>query len=275
MLLPRLLTGIFGGALLLGVIYTGGLPFFLIILGISLVALREFYGLCRATGYATSAVVGLIGGFLLTVSIFLNGVSWGALAENQGTAFLIAVIVLILVLQGLVKGPADTRISEWAVTLFGMIFVSGALAHLILLRDLRPIGQSATFMLFAMIWAADTCAYVVGVRWGKHRLAPAISPKKSWEGLAGGVIGAMAVAALFRQFLFKTHLTLLEALLLGAVIAVIALLSDLAESLVKRGADVKDSSQLLPGHGGLLDRFDSFLLAAPFYYYYWAFFKHG
>jgi phosphatidate cytidylyltransferase len=275
MLLPRLLTGILGGALLLGVIYTGGLPFFLVILGISLVALREFYSLSRDTGYATVPKVGLIGGFLLTTSIFLNGIGWGSITDNQGTAFLLALLILVLVLQSLYRGPADMRLSEWSVTLFGILFVSGSLAHLLLLRDLHPFGQAITFMLFAMIWAADTFAYVIGVRWGKHKLAAAISPKKTWEGFIAGIIGAVIAALVFRQCCFKSVLNIAEASLLAIVIASIALASDLAESLVKRGANAKDSSQLLPGHGGLLDRFDSFLLAAPFYYYYWAFFKHG
>ena len=130
-------------------------------------------------------------------------------------------------------------------------------------------------MLFAMIWTADTFAYFVGVRWGKHPLAFAISPKKTWEGFVAGLIGTILVAALFRVFYFKSLLGWSEAVLLAVFVAVIALASDLVESLIKRGANAKDSSQLLPGHGGLLDRFDSFLLAAPFYYYYFAFFKHG
>jgi phosphatidate cytidylyltransferase len=275
MLLPRLLTGILGGALLLGVIHMGGLPFFLVILGISLVALREFYELCRSTGYATSPVIGLIGGFLLTGSVFLNGVSWGAITDNQGSAFLLAIVILALALQGLKRGPADTRLSEWSVTLFGMLLVSGSLAHLILLRDLRPFGQAATFMLFAMIWSADTFAYIVGMRWGKHHLATAISPKKTWEGFFAGTLGSVLSGTLFHVFYFKGSLGWTETIVLSVFVAVIALASDLFESLIKRGADAKDSSQLLPGHGGLLDRFDSFLLAAPFYYYYFAFFKHG
>lgn len=275
MLIPRLLTGIIGGALLLGAIYVGGVGFYLVILGISLVALREFYALCRGTGYAVSLPVGLIGGFLITTSIYLNGVSWGALTDNQGTALVLALLILALVIQGLVKGPSNGRVSEWSVTLFGMLFVSGALAHLILLREMRPMGQMATFLLFGIVWAADTCAYTVGMRWGKHPLAASISPKKTWEGLAGGLVGAIFVALLFHACYFKAALGIPEAIGLAAVMTIIALASDLAESLIKRGADAKDSSNLLPGHGGLLDRFDAFLLAAPFYYYYWAFFKHG
>jgi len=275
MLLPRVLTALFAGAFVLGAIYMGGLPFFIVILGISLVALREFYALCRNTGYSTSEPVGLVSGALLTTSIFFNGVAWGSITDNQGTAFLIAILILALIVQGLFRGPSDLRISEWSVTLFGVLLVSGSLAHLILLRDLRPAGQAATFMLFAMIWAADTFAYFIGVRWGKHKLVAAISPKKSWEGLIAGLVGSAATAMIFRGLIFKSSMSWVEAILLGLVIGVLALISDLAESVIKRGANAKDSGQLLPGHGGLLDRFDSFLLTAPFYYYYWAFFKHG
>ena len=172
------------------------------ILGISLVALREFYDLSRDTGYATASKVGLLGGFLLTSSVFLNGIGWGAITDNQGSAFLLAFLILILVLQSLFRGPSDARLSEWSVTLFGVLFVSASLAHLLLLRDLHPFGQMITFMLFAIIWAADTFAYVVGVRWGKHKLAPAISPKKSWEGFAGGMVGAILVTLAFPAVLF-------------------------------------------------------------------------
>src|SRR5262249_35782824 len=160
------------------------------------------------------------------------------------------------------------------VTFFGLIYVAWPLSHLLLIRDFRPKGDAVTYFLFVVIWVADIAAYAVGTRWGKRHIAEAISPKKTWEGTIPGVIAAMRVGALFQLTVLKGSLHLVEALILAAVVALLAFWSDLAESMLKRGAGVKDSSPLLPGHGGILDRFDSFILAAPIYYYYWAFFKH-
>ena len=108
----------------------------------------------------------------------------------------------------------------------------------------------------------------------EKRIAEHISPKKTWEGTIAGLIAAMGVAAVFQLTLLRQNLRMPEALILGFVTGLLSFISDLGESLLKRGAGVKDSSPLLPGHGGILDRFDSFLLTAPVYYYYWAFFKH-
>jgi phosphatidate cytidylyltransferase len=183
-------------------------------------------------------------------------------------------VIVVLAFRSLGRGPTETLLSEWGITFYGLFYVAWPLAHVLLIRELRPEGQSVTFMLFVLIWAEDITAYFVGTRWGKHLIAPMISPKKSWEGTIAGIIAAMIVAAAFQATSLRGQLRLPEALLLGAVTAILAFVSDLSESLLKRAAGVKDSSPLLPGHGGILDRFDSFFLSAPFFYYYWAFLKH-
>lgn len=274
MLLPRVLTAVVGVPILLAAIHFGGLPFFFIILAITLLGLREFYFLARETGYPCYPVLGIVLGGLLTFSVFLNGVGFAAVTENQATAALISIALVLVVLRSFIKGPADTTLSEWAVTFFGVFFVAWPLSHLLLISDFRPKGDAITFMLFVLIWVADVAAYFVGTRMGKHRLAESISPKKSWEGTIGGLVGAVMVGILFQMTALKGQLRLYEAIVLSLAIATLALCSDLGESMLKRGAGVKDSSLLLPGHGGILDRFDSFLLTAPLYYYYWAFLKH-
>ncbi len=274
MLLPRFLTALLGLPLLIAAIYFGSLPFFFLVLGIVILGLREFYYLAEESGYPSYKWVGVAGGGILFVSVFLNGLSFAQVTENQGTAALLAVLLCGIVLRSLWRGPAETTLSEWAVTLFGVFYVAWSLSHLILLRDLKPQGQNATFLLFCLIWAADIAAYWVGVRWGKRHIAETISPKKTWEGTISGLVAAMGVSVIFQMTLLRPFLRLPEALLLGLGTGLLAFASDLGESLLKRGAGVKDSSPLLPGHGGILDRFDSFLLTAPIYYYYWAFFKH-
>jgi phosphatidate cytidylyltransferase len=274
MLLPRILTGVVGAGLVIASIFFGGLPFLFIVLGVVLLGLREFYSLAEETGYPSYHGMGVLCGALVVLSVFLNGVSFGAVTDNQTTSALLGLIMIFIVTRSLAKGPADTSLSEWGITLLGVFYVAWSLSHLLLIRDLRPGGRDITYLLFAMIWAEDTAAYFVGVRWGRHPIARSISPKKSWEGTLAGLVAAAAVAALFQTTLLRQSLRLVEAVLLALVIGVLAFLSDLGESLLKRGAGIKDSSRLLPGHGGILDRFDSFFLTAPLYYYYWAFLKH-
>lgn len=273
MLLPRFLTALVGIPLFLGAVYFGGLPFLFILLGIVWLGVREFYAIAEQTGYPCYPWLGQIATVLLLISLYLNGMSLGASIDHQGTPALVMLILLAIVARSLFKAPSDTSFSEWAVTLAGIFFVGWALSHLLTLRDLRPHGQEAVFLLIAIVWASDTSAYLVGRRWGHKRLAEAISPKKSWEGAFAGIVGAMLVALLLQIVFFSNFMSSIEALLLALATSVIAIISDLGESILKRGAGVKDSSTLLPGHGGILDRFDSFLLAAPFFYYYWAIFK--
>jgi phosphatidate cytidylyltransferase len=274
MLLPRVLTALIGLPFLLGAIYYGGLPYFFVIAGVILLALREFYFLAEETGYPTYRTIGLTAGVLITISVFLNGLGFGSVAENQASAALISLFILVVVTRSLSKGPADTTLSEWSVTFFGVFYVAWSLSHLILLRDLRPTGMPATFFLFVLIWVADVTAYWVGSRLGRHKIAESISPKKTWEGTIGGVIGAVVVGVLFHFTALKPYSRLAEIIIVSAITAILAFWSDLGESMLKRAAGAKDSSPILPGHGGILDRFDSFILTAPFFYYYWAFAKH-
>jgi len=274
MLFPRILTALVGGALLVGAIYFGSLPFLFIVLGIVLLGVREFYALAKETGYPCYSTLGLAAAGLLVLSVFLNGVSFGSVTDNQTTSALLGLLLIFIVGRSISRGPADTSISEWSVTLLGIFYVAWSLSHLLLIRDLRPGGRDITYMLFTLIWVEDIVAYAVGSRWGRHKIAESISPKKTWEGTIAGLIGAGAVGAGFQICLLSQQLRLTEAIGLALLVGVLAFASDLGESILKRGAGVKDSSQLLPGHGGVLDRFDSFFLAAPFYYYYWAFLKH-
>ena len=129
-------------------------------------------------------------------------------------------------------------------------------------------GFYAAVYLVVLIWTQDTAAYAVGRLFGKHRLAPAISPKKSWEGAAGGLLIGVLVSLALRELLMKDLFGRGEIVVMSVILGALAQMSDLTESLIKRCFGVKDSSSLLPGHGGILDRFDSFLLTAPFLYFY-------
>ena len=130
-----------------------------------------------------------------------------------------------------------------------------------------PEGEFLIFGLFLVTWAADTGAYYVGASLGRHKLAPSISPNKTIEGVAGGLITAI-LAAFLAQAWFLPSLTSADCMAIACLLTIAGLLGDLAESAMKRGAGVKDSGSLIPGHGGMLDRLDSLLFTAPAFYYY-------
>ena len=173
-----------------------------------------------------------------------------------------------LALVTFVEMAASTHsLDRAALTVFGALFAGWMPAHLALIRDLRPHGEAFLLMTFLSVWCMDTAAYAAGRSLGTRPLAPVLSPKKTWEGAAAGFIASVAVCLLFQRFVLSDALSPLFAGGLGVAIGVAGQLSDLAESMVKRDAGVKDSGALLPGHGGVLDRFDSFILCAPAVYH--------
>ncbi len=159
-----------------------------------------------------------------------------------------------------------SRFHDAAVAIFGPLYIGLTLGTLISTRAL-PSGEWLIVFIALVTWASDIGAYYAGTLWGRHPLAPTISPKKSMEGLAGGLALAMAVA-LLTQFWLVPQLTMFHALMLGALMTGTGLVGDLCESVIKRAVGVKDSGGILPGHGGMLDRLDSLLFTAPTFYYY-------
>lgn len=181
---------------------------------------------------------------------------------------------VILELMGFGKRKPAVRGWGWALT--GALFLGGLLGVWILLRR-EPLGQAWVFIGLGATFACDTAAYFVGKKWGRNRLAPTISPRKTKEGAVGGFFGAIA-AVFFITFLyqrFSEHplpMNIIQTALLGCLIGVIAQLGDLGESWLKRRSGVKDSGRLIPGHGGMLDRLDSIVFVGLVLYYYviWA-----
>ena len=254
MLLPRVLTAAAGVPLLLFLIQRGGLAFDAFVVGISALCLYEYGVLLLIGGKPVHRLLTAAAGTGLAVVQVLHGPIEPALA-------LAAAAVL---LRELVAARHD--LERMALTLFGAVALGWMPAHLALVRDLRPHGRRLAFMTFVSIWACDTAAYFVGGLLGRRKLAPVVSPKKTWEGFFGGLAGSFAVVFLFRA-LTPGLMTLPRAVAVGLSLGVIGQLSDLAESMIKRAVGAKDSGALLPGHGGILDRFDSFILAAPAVYY--------
>ena len=162
-----------------------------------------------------------------------------------------------------IKGGLSTV--SVSVTVLGVAWIGLGLAHALLLRDIDEHGVLAVYTVLLAVWAGDAAAYFVGRLFGRHKLAPTVSPGKSWEGLIAGTVATVAVT--FIAVYEQSFLTIPESLVLGVVIAIVAPLGDLFESALKRDADVKDSGRLLAGHGGVLDRIDALLFAWVAAYY--------
>ena len=222
------------------------------------VSLMELYRLCfQASSRPLAVGVGLLGCVGLIV-----GPHHPTLVQ---TGLLVAVVT-VLSIPLLVEVPLLDSLRQGAIVLTGMLYVGLTLSYLVSVR-LLPEGELLLFFLLLVTWAADTGAYYVGILYGQRALAPRISPKKTIEGLAGGVIGATIVAFVAR-WTFVPDFSNLDTLVLALFLTLAGLWGDLVESAIKRGVGVKDSGGLLPGHGGMLDRLDSLLFTAPAFYYY-------
>ena len=205
----------------------------------------------------------VLGGYLGFVATLL-GLQLGGLEWMLGG--LLATFVFAFVVYGL-GGVRQSATTSFGVTLLGVAWVGAGLGCLLLIRDIPEYGFWAVMAILFTVFAADTGAFFVGRTFGRHRMAPAISPKKSWEGFVGGVLAAVGMAFVILYRDRDEFLTIPESLLLGLVIALAAVLGDLFESAVKRDLEVKDSGRVLGGHGGMLDRLDSLLWAGPAAYF--------
>lgn len=221
--------------------------------------LFEFYSICLPQQRGLEKGLAILAGSLL---VWLpqwqkSGLPWGIWV----LLFILAAILFLLRFQDL-----QTVINHLGLVFLGFLYIPLLLGHLNLLIDL-PNGRKWIFLALAAVMINDSAAYFVGSSLGRHRLYPAISPKKSWEGLAGGMAGSMSAVVLAKVIFFPS-LKPIDCLAISLLLGVLGPLGDLFESLIKRSYGVKDSGSAIPGHGGLLDRLDSLLFAFPAVYYY-------
>jgi phosphatidate cytidylyltransferase len=251
----RLVVTAAGLPIVLGAAYLGGWTMLVLVAVAALLAQHELYRIGRA--FRPLVLAGYGGTVAALIGAELGGIPWllgGALLALP-LAFVFAVF-------------ADTRQSitvAIAYTMLGTVWVGVGLGHLVLIRDVPEHAVLAVYAVLLTVFAADTGAYLVGRLVGRHRLAPMISPGKSWEGFVGGT-----AAGLFTTFvaLYEAgYVEIWESLLLGGVVVVASVVGDLLESLVKRDLGIKDTGRLLAGHGGVLDRIDSLLVATPAAFY--------
>jgi phosphatidate cytidylyltransferase len=182
---------------------------------------------------------------------------------------LIAATLLTVALAIVRRSTPDTTLETCLNTLFPILFIGLTLSYIVGLRMLPgEDGKDVVLLLLVCVMLGDTAAFYVGSAIGRRKLAPRLSPKKSWEGAIAGVVGSVA-GALIAYFGFYQRLSLTDALVLGVLLGIAGIVGDLAESVIKRSSGFKDSSSLLPGHGGVMDRTDSLLFSAPILYYYY------
>ncbi|MDY2777169.1 MAG: phosphatidate cytidylyltransferase [Collinsella sp.] len=241
--------GIVYAALFILCLLFGKIPTAILIAIMSWLCCHEFFRMTRIDGKVPNELIGLSAAVLFPLSAL------GA------PVLLTAVLFLLVVAVGLwyLFSPR-ARLSDIAVTLFGPIYTGFMLSAIVLTRgalDGFP-GALLSIGVCASLWINDSFAYLVGSRFGRHKLAPKISPKKSWEGFIGGIVGSMLVwTILYLTGFYRLNLPM--ALACGFCIALLGVFGDLIESRIKRGVGVKDSGDLIPGHGGMLDRTDSLI----------------
>lgn len=259
MLFLRIISALIGAPLVIGAVYLGIPWYFALLLLVVNIGIYEYNYLLNSKIYGFRTIISIIGVNLFLLLIFI---------EQQVLLYPLLMLLLFLLFISAIFNMDRASISESAITLWGIIYIGGFCGYLLMLRML-PDGVVYTYVLLAGVWLHDTLAYFIGSKWGLRKFAPAISPKKSVEGSVAGILGTMAVF-LSVSILFPdlTPLKPGQATLLAVGISVFAQLGDLLESALKRQLNVKDTGGIIPGHGGVLDRFDSLFLTAPFVYYF-------
>jgi phosphatidate cytidylyltransferase len=262
MLVKRLIVAIILIPIGVTLIKLGGWPFTLFIALLLGVATWEFCNLFAKNGYAPATPLVITGVVALTITRLISGF------EHQD--LILTVIVLATMCYHLVayeKGR-DTSATDFSISLGGLAYL-GVLGPLLVSLRLLPDGLWWFMLIMPIAWLADSGAFFIGSRFGKHRIAPRLSPKKTWEGYIGGIITGVLSGILFSLLwgLVSSSMTISRGIIAGVVISVFPTLGDLGESMIKRQFGVKDSSNLLPGHGGALDRIDSWIWAAAIGYY--------
>lgn len=252
----RLISGIVLVVIALATIISGSWILFFTLLAVSLIGMRELYKVMKISDEHVTVLelVGYLGAVLYYIAMKADFGNYGTMA---------IIISMILILFVYVFGYPKYHAEQVMAAFFGVVYVAVMLSFIYLTRSL-PDGKFLVWLIFLCSWGCDTCAYCVGMLIGKHKMAPVLSPKKSIEGAVGGVAGAALLGVIYAA---ATQGKMAEYALICAVGALISMVGDLAASAIKRNQNIKDYGKLIPGHGGILDRFDSVIITAPVIYY--------
>ena len=255
----RLLTGILAIPIATGIVFYGSPSLFLVfVTAIILTGVYEYFTIIDRIGINGFPITGMLLSFLLLLSFYFDGSfmrEWGLIASVTlfGSWFL----------QG---GNVKIAIDQISFTILGILYIGGLGGYFLLIRNFED-GNLLILFLFLIIWLSDVMSYYWGKNFGKKYLAPLVSPNKTVEGSLAGLAGSLAAGVIAGSW-FLDHIMMVHCLLVAFICGTIGQFGDLAESLLKRQANIKDSGNILPGHGGMLDRIDSLLFAGPAFYCY-------
>ena len=258
----RLISGIVLVIIALATIISGSWILFFTLLAVSLIGMRELYKVMKVSDEHVTVLelVGYLGAVLYYIAMKADFGNYGTMA---------IIISMILILFVYVFGYPKYHAEQVMAAFFGVVYVGVMLSYIYQTRMIRD-GAFLVWLIFLCSWGCDTCAYCVGVLIGKHKMAPKLSPKKSIEGGIGGLAGAALLGALYALAINKwggASAGVGEYALICFVGGIISMIGDLAASAIKRNHEIKDYGKLIPGHGGILDRFDSVIFTAPVIYY--------
>ena len=251
----RTISALIGAPVFLGLTYLGGPYTAFLVAMLTFLSLREFLQIGEHMGMHTWYKLTTLVTVVWLISLFSGANEW---------MMPILVFWLLIGLGRLALTYPKTPLLEASFNLLAVFYTVVLLSHFYLLRQL-PRGIEWTFLTIFLVWATDIGAYLIGRQFGRHLLAPQVSPKKTMEGSLGGLMFSIAVAFVFWRLVGGA--SWITYIVLGVVVGISAQIGDLFESALKRSAGVKDSGKLIPGHGGILDRFDSLIFALPLVYY--------
>ncbi len=265
----RLLSGILLVIIALGVILTGGACLAGILFLISAIAYRELTGACQVRAAETKSCAPEIVGCVMTWAYYSAlhiSLLWGLTTAYSAMMIMVVAAFLAFLFVYVFAFP-KYHANQIMAAMFSFLYAPVMLSFIYLLREGFEVGVYLVWFVFLASWGSDTCAYAVGVLIGKHKMTPKLSPKKSVEGAVGGVVGAALLFVLYTGLVINRYtgirLSLPFAAVLGAAGALISMVGDLAASAIKRDHGIKDYGKLIPGHGGIMDRFDSVIVTAP------------
>lgn len=260
MLKVRIFSAIIGIPLIFFVLYFRGIFLFLFVLALSMVGLFEYYRAMLSAGLHTNKYLGYLS-VLLYFLMFQLPIGF----ERPGVLIILSIMLLFtyeIITQ-------KHTVPEISMNIMGIAYIPFLLSHLLLIENLK-YGNIILWLPFLSAWFTDTFAYFVGIYMGKVKLCPKVSPKKTVEGAVGGIIGSLALCTLTGYILnrFGVEIRLIHFVITGLLCGIASELGDLTASYIKRFTGIKDYGNLIPGHGGVLDRFDSILFTVPVIYYY-------
>lgn len=258
-LVKRVLVGIVGIPMVLYICYAGGILFLIFSLIVTSIALWEFYSMLEEKGYMPMKELGILtSDAVLIISFFMN----------KDLIIFEYIFLIFLVTAEILRKENQSPLNP-LIVIFGLLYIT---LPFVMLRELIEFsGLNLVIYAFILIWTCDTAAYFGGKFFGRHKLS-SISPKKTWEGSLFGFIFTVG-AALAIHFIFPDRISFKDTLITGIIVGLFSQVGDLFESLIKRYCGVKDSSDLIPGHGGVLDRFDSLIFVAPLIFIYFTYIK--